>query len=303
MAVPFFSDFTKRTKDYFKRDKYDLGQGIEIAAKCGGDIGLKGKFSSVGGPQVRSKFVATMKRDNGREIEVTEDLNKGLGLKVTLPKLYRNIDLQSEHSNADVEVTAKYQPSAEAKNSFYSAKVAGYFNPSKNGKRVCSTKAEFAVGDDQLNLSVGGDITIVDEAKNDGASQSPDPKIKSYTLGFLYTPSKSTQYSVIYTPDAQSNGMEYEFTCFRRMSEKCALSAKAFGKVDTKLTGYPPVISLAGGWTLGANYLQAFVNSRKEWGMAYKVRVSDTASLNLGVSSFLSADQRSDTKFGYKLSV
>ena len=60
---------------------------------------------------------------------------------------------------------------------------------------------------------------------------------------------------------------------------------------------------IAGGWGLGSNYLQAFVNSQKEWGMAYKVKVSDTASLNLGVSSFLNNEQRMATQFGYKLQV
>ena len=37
---------------------------------------------------------------------------------------------------------------------------------------------------------------------------------------------------------------------------------------------------------MGANYLQAFVNSRKEYGFAYKVKVSDSATLNLGLSSY-----------------
>ena len=143
--------------------------------------------------------------------------------------------------------------------------------------------------------------------------------------------------SLCSTPDNQSNGMEYSFTCFRKMSDRCSLAAKADGKVDTKLTAYPPVVTLgmdlygvsfanmrlclrvlvdwmswcdvmwfgvvAGGWMLGSNYLQAFVNSQKEWGMAYKVKVSDAASLNLGVSSFLNKDQRMATQFGYKLQV
>jgi hypothetical protein len=303
MSVPFFSDFTKRTKDFFKRDKYDLGQVVEVSNKCCDDISVKTKISHA--DSVKTKFTATFKRPNGRSIEVTEDLRKGLTLKLKLPSFYRSIDIETEHTNADVEVTAKYKPSKDAKNSFYSTKVTGYYNPNRNNSRVCKTKAEFAVGDDQLNLSVGGDITVEDSAKlnaNHGQAVA-DPKVKAYTLGFLYTPTADSQYSVIYTPDPQSNGMEYSFTAFRQMSEKCALAAKADGKVDTKLTGFPPVLSLAGGWTLGSNYLQAFVNSRKEYGLAYKVKVSDSAALNLGLSSYLNDEQRMETRFGYKLQV
>ena len=49
--------------------------------------------------------------------------------------------------------------------------------------------------------------------------------------------------------------------------------------------------------------MQAFVNSRKEWGLAYKVKVSDSATLNLGVCSELNKEQRMNTRFGYKLQV
>lgn len=54
---------------------------------------------------------------------------------------------------------------------------------------------------------------------------------------------------------------------------------------------------------MGANYLQGFVNSRKEYGLAYKVKVSDSATLNLGLSSYLNDEQRPNTQFGYKLQV
>lgn len=298
MSVPFFSDFTKRTKDYFKKDKYALGRVVEISSNCTDDIKLKFKTTTADSP--KTKFTATMKRPNGREIEVTEDLRKGLSLKIKMPKLYRSFDVESEHSNRDVSLTAKYRPTA---NAFYNTKMKGYYNPDANGERVCRAKAEFAVGDDQLNLSVGGELTVEDRAKIGGPPQGADPKTHDYALGFLYTPTPDSQYSVIYTPDNQSNGMEYSFTCFRKMSAGCSLAAKADGKVDTKLTAYPPVVTLAGGWSLGSNYLQAFVNSHKEWGMAYKVKVSDAANLNLGVSSYLNNDQRMATQFGYKLQV
>jgi len=298
MSVPFFSDFTKKTKDYFKRDKYALGQVVEFSSKCGDDIKLKSKIST--GDSVKTKFIATLKRPNGREIELTEDLKKGLSLKLKMPALWRSFDVDSEHSARDVKVTAKYRPSS---NAFYNAKAVGYYAPNHNGERVCRAKAEFAVGDDELNLCVGGELTVEDRQKMNGPSQGVDPKSWPYALGFLYTPTKDSRYSVIYTPDNQSNGMEYSFTAFRRMSKRCALAAKADGKVDTKLTAYPPVVTLAGGWAVGKNELQGFVNSQKEWGMAYKVKVSDAATVNLGVACYLNSEQRMATQFGYKLQV
>ena len=172
-----------------------MGNVVEITAKCQDNIKLKSKVST--GDNVKTKFVATLKRENNREIEITEDLRKGLSVKIKIPKIYGNIDIESEHSNSDVEVKAKYRPLSSSNNSFYNTKVTGYYNPDSNGNRICKTKAEFAVGDDQLNLSVGGDITVEDKAKNDSAFQGMDPKVKTYTLGFLYTPTKQSQYSVI----------------------------------------------------------------------------------------------------------
>eukprot|EP01084_Bolivina_argentea_P317579 550640_1 len=285
MSVPFFGDFTKKTKDFYKKDKYDLGQTVEISQNCGDNIKLKTKIKN--GDNVKTKFTATLKRDK-REIEVTEDLRKGLSVNIKIPKFYKNFDIDTEHSNADVKVIAKYKP----KGTYYNTKLVGYYNPDSDGNRVCRTAAQFAVGDDQLNLCVGGKIVIEDKAKNNGPISGIQPTIKNYALGFLYRPAEKTEYSVIYTPDENSNGMEYSFTCFRAMSDKCSLTARAEGKVDTKLTGFPPVITIGGGWSLGANYLQGFANSRKEWGFAYKVKVSDSATLNLGVASYLNADQR-----------
>jgi len=228
MSVPFFSDFTKKTKDFFKTDKYALGQVVEISQKCGSDIKLKAKISNAGA--VKSKFTATLKRPNNRDIEITEDLKKGMTLKVKVPALYQSLDIESEHTNGDVEVTAKYRPNGA--NAFWNAKASAYYNPSLKGSRVCRSTASFAVGDDQLNLSVGGQMTVEDSAKNEkGAMRGADPFVKGYKLGFLYTPTKESLYSVIYTPDEDSNGMEYSFTAFRRMSEQCSLAVRAEGKV------------------------------------------------------------------------
>ena len=53
-------------------------------------------------------------------------------------------------------------------------------------------------------------------------------------------------YVYFSTPEDENsgNGMEYSFTCFRKMSDRCSMAARAEGKVDTKLTGFPPVISI-----------------------------------------------------------
>jgi hypothetical protein len=297
--VPFFSDFTKRTKDFFDPEKYDLGQTVEATLSCGDDLKFKTKVQN--GPLLKTKFTATYNRD-GREVEVTEDLRKGLNVKVTLPKFYRNFDIDSEHCNSDVKVTAKYNPKDS---SFWNTKISGYYNPDCDGYRVCKTTAQFAVGDDQLKLSVGGEVVVEDRARNNANPRSGvEPNISTYSLGFLYRPTDDTQYSVLYTPDEKSNGMDYSFTCFRQMSEKCALAARATGKVDTNLGDDPPTIAIAGGWKVNANYLQAYIDSRKQWGFSYKVNVSATATLTLGVSSFLNKQEREAiTRFGYKFSV
>ena len=176
--------------DFYKKDKYDLGQTVEVVQKCGDDIKLKTKIQN--GDNVKTKFIATLKRDK-REVEVTEDLSKGLSVKIKIPKFYRNFDIESDHSNSDVKVTAKYKP----KGTYYNTKLVGYYNPDKDGNRICRSTAEFAVGDDQLNLCVGAKIVIEDKAKNNGPMQGVQPKIKTYALGFLYRPVEKTEYSVI----------------------------------------------------------------------------------------------------------
>lgn len=302
MSIPFFDKFNEKTKDFYKADKYDLGQTVEILNTCCNDLKIKTKFSSVGSEETKSKFSFTLKRDFG-SVEINEDLQKGLSVEVKLPNFYKSIDLVSKHSNKDVEVTAKYNP----QNSYWNTKLVGYYNPKdKNNQRVCRGTASFAVGDDGLKLNVGGQLVIEDKSsidKNANNANGPTTKISTYSLGFLYNPTNDTSFSVIYSPDKQSNGLEYSFGCYKKMSAECTLSAKAEGKVDTKLTAYPPTIYFGGGWTVGSNFLQGFLNSRKEWGLAYKVKVNDAATVNLGVASFIGENGGVSTKFGYKLSV
>lgn len=142
------------------------------------------------------------------------------------------------HTNRNVEIKLDYNPSG----SYWNTRLEGSYEPEKEGNRICLSTLSGAVGDDSLNLSVGGQITIEDTASVENP-RTMQPEIKSYKLGFLYRPSSDSNYSVIYTPD-QANGLEYSFSALKQVTDNVTLVAKADGKVDTKLTASPPVLSL-----------------------------------------------------------
>ena len=143
------------------------------------------------------------------------------------------------HTNRNVEIKFDYNPSG----SYWNSRLEGSYSPDKEGQRVCISKFSMAVGDDSLNLSVGGQLEIEDKTAIENA-QSMQPQLKTYKLGFLYRPSDDSSYSVIYTPDDASTGLEYSFSALKKITDNVTLVAKADGKVDTKLTANPPVLSL-----------------------------------------------------------
>jgi hypothetical protein len=292
MPVPFFSDFTKQTKDYFKHDQYNLGNVFEFknAVK---DATFKGKITRKG-DQTGAKLTAIAKTSWGN-VEVSEEVGKGLSVELTAPQVYRDLTVKSKHSDKEVEVTLEYQP----KESFWNAKVKGFYNPSINNNRVCTTTASAAVGDDSLNLAVGGEIVFRDEAPSDSPATS-NLKTDTYSVGFLYTPTQTSSYSLIYSKDDTSDGLEYSLTAFRDY-QSFQVAANAVGKVDTKVTANPPVIAFGGGFNWNGRFLQLFFNSRKEYGVAYKFSPADFISVNLGLSSL--GAQRRTTLFGYKVNI
>jgi len=292
MAIPFFGDFNKKTKDFFDREQYDFGQQFNFKNSTK-DTQFKAKVTT--GANVGAKLTLISTPSWGT-IEATEDIRKGLSLELKIPNLYKNLSLSSKHSNADVELTCEYRPNG----SYWNSKVKGYYNPEKNNNRVCSTTGSIAVGDDSLHLSVGGEM----EVKDEGPSNSTEfkPNVVDYSLGFLYEPTKESCYSLIYKPDLHSNGLEYNFSLLRDFGTY-NVAANAKGKVDSKVTATPPIISFGGGFNWGSRYLQTFFNSNKEYGIQYKFKPSDFLTVQLGLATLLDTNQRRNTSFGYKISV
>jgi len=292
MAVPFFGDFNKKTKDYFDREQYDFGQQFHFKNSTK-DNQYKAKVTT--GANVGAKLTVINTASWGT-IEASEDIRKGLSLEIKCPNVYKSLSFSSKHSNADVEVTVDYRPSS----SYWNSKVKAYYNPDRNNNRVCSTIGSIAVGDDSLHLNVGGEMEIKDEGPINSIDLNPN--VVDYSLGFLYEPNAQSSYSLIYKPDLHSNGLEYNFSLLRNF-ENYSLAANAKGKVDSKVTATPPTISFAGGFNWGARYLQTFFNSNKEYGIQYKFKPSDFLTVQLGLATLLDTNQRRNTSFGFKVSV
>jgi len=94
------------------------------------------------------------------------------------------------------------------------------------------------------------------------------------------------QYSLIYSPDHDSNGMEYDFTLFKQATDNLQLAGRAEGKVDLRNTSLP-TISLGASWFNNGNLLRGFVNSRKEYGASYQFKLAPQFRVTVGLGSFL----------------
>lgn len=181
MSVPFFKDFSKKTKKFFKQkrgDDYDLGQSVNFKVK-NDDFTLKGKLKQKPN-KLDQKLTFILKRKFG-DIEIEEN-GSNISAKIDIPNVYKGIDLETKHTNEDVNCTLKYKP----KDSYYNLRFKGDYKPANT--RVIKGDLSFAVGDDSLNLNVGASINVEDK----GGNQKID-----YKLGFLYTPNKGSQYSVL----------------------------------------------------------------------------------------------------------
>ncbi|ETO02951.1 hypothetical protein RFI_34459, partial [Reticulomyxa filosa] len=62
--------------------------------------------------------------------------------------------------------------------------------------RVCTSECSISVQDNQYDLAVGGKLELEDN-REDGTPLHYQNLLKSYSMGFLYTPTESTQYSLI----------------------------------------------------------------------------------------------------------
>jgi hypothetical protein len=295
MSIPFFNDFNKKTKDFYDKEQYDFGQQFHFknATK---DAQFKAKVTT--GAKVGAKLTITTTPSWG-SIELNEDIHKGLSLEVKVPNIYRGISLIGKYGNNELEITKEWRP-----NSFLAFKLKGLHNPDRNGQRICDTTISGTCGDDSMHLNVGGEIIFRDEGAA-GLSQYNIPKLLNYSTGFLYEPTKDSSYSLIFKPDAQSIGMDYNLsTLYNINSINATISSNIMGKVDTKITSTPPIISFAGGFNWGLRYLQLMFNSNKEYGIQYKFNVNDFIMVQFGLACLLDSNQqRRNHTFGYKISI
>mmetsp|Transcript_57055 Transcript_57055/g.69684 ORF Transcript_57055/g.69684 Transcript_57055/m.69684 type:complete len:295 (+) Transcript_57055:35-919(+) len=294
MSVPFFKDFSKKTKGFFKQsrgDDYNLGESLNFKLK-NNDFTFKGKLKQSGN-NLDQKLVLILSRKFGN-IEIEENGSK-ISATINVPNIYKDIDLETKHTNKEVNVTVKYKP----KNCYYNARFKGDYAPNKTQKGNIS----FAVGDDSLNLSVGGEVTINKSVSKSG-NQTTESWPYNYKLGFLYQPNKESQYSVEFAPD-QTGGLDYSFDLYRKLNATVDIAGRATGKVDTSIDDGKPTISIGAGFNLkGGNRLQGFVNSQSEYGFYYKAKVTPSACITFGVSGYKAGNNDViNPRLGYKFEI
>lgn len=116
-------------------------------------------------------------------------------------------------------------------------------------------------------------------------------------------------FCVIFSsPDKISNGLDFNFSCFKQVTENLSVVGKALGKVDLQRSGINPVLSVGSGYCFGNhNYWQAFVSSNKEYGIKYCTQLADNAQFSVGVANYLDDGNENGnyrnlvSRFGYKV--
>jgi len=288
--VPFFSDFDKKTNPFWKKNNYNLGRQFEISADTSEKSSVKVKVTD--GSNVVTNITANFETKWGN-VEVVENSKHGLSVEFDVHNIFRQWNLNSKHSADDVEVTADYRPEG----SFWSTKLSGKYAPNHDGERLCSSTASAVVQDSQYNLAVGGEIELEDR----GTKPTHDKLLKSYSMGFLYSPTDKTQYSLIYSPDKESNGVDYDFSLFKQINENLSVAGRVEGKAEFHISS-PPVMSLGASWSKSGNIIRGFLNTRKEYGASYQIKVTPQTCVTLGLGAFSPRDSEDvETSVGFKL--
>jgi len=290
MAVPLFGDFQKRTKDFYDSKKYNFGKTLEIKGKIE-DADLTLTLTDEDKP-VGHSVKALIKRSWG-SVEVVEHHKEKISAEFKLPKFYGDYNFKTKLSTDNIDATLDYQPEKR----FYNMKLNGTTE---------NIKASFAVGDDSLNLNVGGEVIFKLEEQKTADTQSSFMNLmtifQEYQLGYLYTPTPDSSYSLIFKSKKKSNMLDYDLTLFRKLSDVLSISAKATGQVNTKLLN-PPIFSLAGGYKNGPHYLQSFMNTNKEYGASYNIFINNGLYVNFGLSSLLDKTKQLNTRIGCKITI
>jgi len=291
--VSFFGDFNKKTSAFWDVDNYKLGHQYEIniAPTEKSNVRVKVKDDASLTTSVKTNFDTQWGK-----FELVEDSKKGLSVGLNVDHFCRQWNLKTTHSAQEVEATAECRPEG----SFWATELTGKYKPDEEGDRVCNSIFSIAVHDSQYNLAVGGKLELEDRRQR-GSSLQYANLLKTYAMGFLYSPTDSTQYSLIYKPDKESNGVNYDFSLFKKVSEQFSVAGRAEGKADLRIVS-PPLLSLGAAWCNNGNLLRGFFNTRKEYGASYQVKMTPNVSVTLGLASFLSEDDL-ETTLGFKVSL
>jgi len=294
IPVPFFGDFDKKTGAFWKVNNYALGRQIDVCVSPTRDTYVKAKVTD--GHTVSSEISAEFDTDWGC-IEVIENARRGVSAKVHFHNIFREWNLATEHSESDLELTADYRPAG----SFWCTKLIGLYRPDLDGARVCRSRASVVVQDSQYRLAVGGEIELEDRRNSDGTKHHDHRWLKGYSMGFLYSPTETSQYSITYSPNRESNGVNYDLSLFKKVSDSVTVAGRAEGKADFRNIP-PPRISLGASWSNNDNLVRGFVNSNREYGLSYEVKLTAQTHITLGLSSFLARDSdETQTNVGFKL--
>jgi len=291
--VPFFSDFDLKTYGFWRRSSYSLGRQFQIEADSRDNL-RSVRVTVVDGSSVSSDISANFTTKWGG-IEVTQGTHHGPSVEVRFNNVFRQWNLRSRHTANSTDVTTDYRPEG----SFWCTRLDGHYMPDFDGERICSGKASIVVQDNQYNLAVGGEVELED--RRESTKNSHNQWLKNYSMGFLYSPTDTTQYSLLYSPDKESNGVEYDLALFKRVNDNLSVAGRAQGKADLRNTSVPTMF-LGASWFNNGNLMRGFVNSRKEYGASYEVGLTEHAHITLGLASFLSPDaDNAQAEIGFKL--
>lgn len=291
MPVPYFGDFQRQTKDFWKSDKYSFGRQVHLSTQQG-DTRLTAKVDSRD-DNVTYKAIAKVNPEWGT-LEVTQAGGKGTQVEAKAPKVWRDLDFQYKlNPNYSMETQFKYRK----EDCWWNVQVKSIYNPSKSvtindqpvDKRVCDTTIGVAVGDSDLNLSVGGEFCLSDVG-NPGELSAPNTSLTNYKLGFLYTPTPTSGYSLIYRPEGNksiTSSLLFDFSLYRQCNDNCTVSARAEGQVSTTkgTNNQVPKISVGAKWKLNNGSLMGFLNSRRDWGAVYTTNITDSLTGSFGISN------------------
>jgi len=292
-SVPFFCDFNKKSECFWKKKNYALGRQFDFSFSPNQQCRLKANIKD--GSHVVSEVSANFETKWGH-LELVETTGKGVTAKVHVHNIFHQWNLTSEHTSKNVEVTADYRPEG----SFWCSKLIGNYTPQKDGGHVCQGKGSLVVQDTQYRLAVGAEVEL--EHQRDGTKLVHyDKLLKNYSMGFLYSPTETTQCSVIYKPNKDGNGVDYDLSLFKQATDKVSVAARAEGKADLR-NSPAPVLSLGSSWLNNGNLVRGFMNTNKEYGVSYQVKVNPQTEITLGLASFLSDDgEDPQASVGFKL--